>query len=97
MCALRQEILKPYQNCDLFPTQNLIFQIMTVIARNNTNVIYDCMGEKGQPDAKSVGRKKETDDHQFAHILLFNNSQNFGFFENARSHEKHLLHFSYFI
>lgn len=37
------------------------------------------MSEKGQPVAKFVGRKKETDDHQFAYIL-FNNSQNFGFF-----------------
>lgn len=53
---------------------------MTVIARNNTNVSYDCMGEKGQPVATFVGRKKETDDHQFAYTLLFNNSQNFGFF-----------------
>lgn len=58
MCALRQEILKPYHNCDLSPTQNLIFQIMTVIARNNTNVSYDYMGEKGQPIAKFVKRKK---------------------------------------
>lgn len=53
------EILKPY----LQLTQNLLFQIMTITARNNTHVSYDYVSEKGWRDAKFVGRKKETDDH----------------------------------